>query len=451
MDIEILRKKEQKKGRVKMKDWKELYQERLCSAEEAVKSIPSNCRVVTSHAAAEPKHLVDAIIANKEQYRNVEFFCLVSLGEAKFAKEEVKEHFHLNVAYVSGSTRTAANSSYGDFTPSFFYQVPTLIAKDGPLPVDVAVLQVSLPDEHGYCSLGVSSDYTKRASEDAKIVIAQVNTYMPRTLGNNFVHVSKMKHIVEFNEPIYVLNPPKIGEVEKKIGEYCAGLIQDGDTLQLGIGAIPDAVLSFLHDKKHLGIHSEMISDGVVDLINAGVIDNSKKNVNPGKSIVSFLMGTEKLYKYVHNNPALEMHPVDYVNHPLIASQNDNLVSVNSALQVDLMGQANSETMGHKQFTGIGGQVDFVRSASMSKGGRTIIAMPSTAAKGSISKIVFLLDEGSAVTTSRTDIDYVITEFGIAKLRGKSLRERAKVLIAIAHPDFREKLTEKAVQKFGRL
>lgn len=434
-----------------MENWKELYQKKVCTAEQAVKSIPNNCRVVTSHAAGEPKHLVDAIIANKEQYRNVEFFTLVNLGEGKFAKEEVKEHFHVNAVYISASTRTGANSTYGDFTPCFFYQVPSLIEKGGPLPVDVAVIQVSLPDEHGYCSLGVSSDYTKKASEDADIVIAQVNKYMPRTLGNNFVHISRMKHIVEYDEPIYVLNPPKVGEVEKKIGEYCASLIQDGDTLQLGIGAIPDAVLSFLHDKKHLGIHSEMISDGVVDLIQAGVIDHSKKNLHPGKAIVSFLMGTEKLYQYVHNNPALEMHPVDYVNHPLVASQNDNLVSINSAIQVDLMGQANSETMGHKQFTGIGGQVDFVRSAAMSKGGRTIIAMPSTAAKGTISKIVFMLDEGTAVTTSRTDIDYVITEYGIARLRGKSLRERAKALIAIAHPDFREGLTKQALAKFERL
>lgn len=434
-----------------MKDWKELYQEKLRSAAEAVKYIPSNSRVVPSHAAAEPKHLIEAMIANKEQYQNVEVITLACLSAAPYAQEAVKEHFHNNAIYVTGPTRTAVNSLYGDFTPCFFYQVPSLFAKGGNLPVDVALLQVSLPDEHGYCSLGVSSDYTKTVSENARIVIAQVNKYMPRTLGNNFIHISKMDYIVEYDEPIYVLNPPAIGEVEKKIGEYCASLIEDGDTLQLGIGGIPDAVLSSLHNKKHLGIHSEMISDGVVDLIEAGVIDNSKKNINRGKSIVSFLMGTQKLYDYVHNNPALEMHPVDYVNHPIHASQNDNLVSINSALQVDLMGQANSETMGHKQFTGVGGQVDFVRAASMSKGGRTIIAMPSTAAKGSISKIVFLLDEGAAVTTSRMDIDYVITEYGIAKLRGKTLRERAKALIAIAHPDFRAALTEKALEKFGRL
>lgn len=448
----ILHKKLQKKGSVNnMTHWKGLYQERLCSAEQAVKSIPNNCRVVPSHAAGEPKHLVEAMMANREQYHNVDIFSMVNLGHAAYGKEEEKEHFHVNAAYASASTREVVNAEHGDFTPCFFYQVPELLKKDGPMPADVALIQVSLPDEHGYCSLGVSSDYTKEAAENAKIVIAQVNKYMPRTLGNNFVHVSKMTHIVEYDEPIHILNPPFVGETERKIGEYCASLIQDGDTLQLGIGAIPDAVLSFLTDKKHLGIHSEMISDGVVDLIEAGVIDNSRKNFNPGKSIVSFLMGTEKLYNYVHNNPALEMHPVDYVNHPIIAAQNDNLVSINSALQVDLMGQANSETLGHKQFTGIGGQVDFVRAASMSKGGRTIIAMPSTAAKGKISKIVFLLDEGAAVTTSRTDIDYVITEYGIAKLRGKSLRARAKALIEIAHPDFREGLREQALQKFGRL
>ena len=274
---------------------------------------------------------------------------------------------------------------------------------------------------------------------------------MPRTLGENFIHLSAIDSIVEYDQPILQLNPPKIGEVEKKIGEYCAGLIQDGDTLQLGIGAIPDAVLTFLKEKKHLGIHSEMISDGVVDLILAGVIDNSQKTIHKNKCIVSFLMGSQKLYDYVHNNPGVELYPVDYVNHPFVIAQNDNMVSINSALQVDLMGQVNAESMGAKQFSGTGGQVDFVRGAAMSKGGRSIIAMPSTAAKGTISKIVMNLDVGATVTTSRNDVDYIITEYGIAELKGKTLRERAKALIAIAHPDFREQLTKQALEKFQRL
>ena len=251
--------------------------------------------------------------------------------------------------------------------------------------------------------------------------------------------------------PLIELKIPIIGDVERKIGEYCASLIDDGATLQLGIGAIPDAVLTFLKDKKDLGIHSEMISDGVVDLVNAGVITNKRKNIHKGKMIVTFLMGSKKLYDYIENNPEVELHPVDYVNNPFVIAQNDNLISINSAIQVDLMGQVNSETIGNKQFSGTGGQVDFVRGAAMSKGGKSIIALPSTAAKGTISKIVFNLDNGSAVTTLRNDVDYVVTEYGVAKLKGRSLRERAKALIAISHPNFRESLMKEALEKFKNL
>lgn len=319
------------------------------------------------------------------------------------------------------------------------------------MPPDVTIIQVSPPDEHGYCSFRISCDYTKGAAENSKIVIAQINKCMPRTLGNSFIHISDMDYIVEYDQPILQLTPPKIGEIEKKIGEHCASLIEDGDTLQLGIGAIPDAVLSFLKEKKDLGIHSEMISDGVVDLILAGVINNKKKNIHTGKCIISFLMGSQKLYDYVNDNPSVELHPVDYVNHSFIIAQNNNMVSINSALQVDLMGQVNAESIGDMQFSGTGGQVDFVRGASMSNRGRSIIAMPSTASKGTISKIVMNLDLGSTVTTSRNDVDYVVTEYGIAILKGKTLRERAKALISIAHPDFRQQLMEQALKKFKTL
>ncbi|MBS9775608.1 MAG: acetyl-CoA hydrolase/transferase family protein [Fusobacterium sp.] len=434
-----------------MLNWKENYKAKLCTPSDAIKKIKSNDRVAVGHACAEPTILVNELVANKELFKNVEIVHMVAMGKSEYALEENREHFRHNALFVGAGTRTSSNSYYGDFTPSFFFEIPRLFQKGASVEPDVALIQVSAPDEHGYCSYGLSCDYTKAATENAKIVIAQINKNMPRTLGNCFVHINDIDCIIEHDSPLIELQPPKIGELEKKIGGYCASLINDGDTLQLGIGAIPDAVLSFLKEKKDLGIHSEMISDGVVDLVNAGVITNAKKTLNSGKSIVTFLMGTKKLYDYIHNNPEVELHPVDYVNNPFIAAQNDNLISVNSAIQVDLMGQVNSESMGHKQFSGTGGQVDFVRAASMSKGGKSIIALGSTAAKGKVSKIVFKLDEGATVTTSRNDVDYVITEYGIAHLKGKTLRERAKALIAIAHPDFREELTKQATEKFGVL
>ena len=310
------------------------------------------------------------------------------------------------------------------------------------------LIQVSAPDEHGFCSLGVSVDYTKPAAEAAKLVIAQVNKNMPRTLGDSFLHVSRLDWVVEHDCPVIELQPPVIGDVEKAIGENCASLVRDGDTLQLGIGAIPDAVLLFLKDKKDLGIHSEMVSDGVVELVEAGVITNRRKTLHPGKSVVTFLMGTKRLYDYVDNNPAVEMYPVDYVNNPVIAAQNDNLVSINSCVQVDLMGQVVSTSVGLKQISGVGGQVDFVRGANMSRGGRTIMAMPSTAAKGSISKIVPFIDHGAAVTTNRYDVNYVVTEYGIARLKGKTLKDRARALIEISHPNFRESLQAEFEERF---
>ena len=316
------------------------------------------------------------------------------------------------------------------------------------MPINVALVQVSKPDEHGYVSLGVSVDYTKAAVEVANITIAQVNKYMPRTHGESFVHISEIDYFVEHDEPIHTLKSPKIGEIEKEIGRYCASLINDGDTLQLGIGAIPDAVLSFLTDKKDLGIHSEMFSDGVVNLVEKGVINNSKKTTNKDKMVVTFLMGSEKLYEYVNDNPSIKMMPVDYVNNPVEIMKEDNIVCINSCIQIDLMGQVCSESIGATQISGVGGQVDFIRGAAMAKNGRSIIAMPSTV-KSKISKIVTKLDDYSAVTTSRNDIDYVVTEYGVASLKGKTLRERAKALIKIAHPDFREELIKYHNEKFA--
>lgn len=427
-------------------EWKTLYNSKVKTAEEAVKFIKSGDRVVLQHAVGEPLYLVDKMVENYKNYENVEIVQLVAMGKGDYAKEEMQGHFKVNSLFLGGPTRECINSGRGDFTPSFFYQIPELFKTK--LPVDVALINVSLPDENGYCSFGVSGDYTKPATEAAKLVIAQVNKYMPRTLGDCFIHISDIDIIVEKDEPIPELAPPKIGDVEKAIGEFCASLINDGDTLQLGIGAIPDAVLLFLKDKKDLGIHSEMISDGVVELVEAGVITCKKKNINKGKLSVAFLMGTKRLYDFVDNNPMVSLQTVDYINDPRVIGQNDNLISINAALQVDLMGQVCSEAMGLKQFSGIGGQVDFVRGAAFSKGGKSILAFPSTAKKGTVSKIVPFLTEGACVTTSRTDVDYVITEFGIAELKGRTLRERARNLINIAHPNFREELKAEFEKRF---
>ena len=420
--------------------WDEIYKLKLVTAEEAVKKIKSKDRVVIGHAVSEPTSLVDAMVNNRENYEDVEIVHMVPMGKSEYTKPGMEKHFRHNAIFVGAPTREAVSSGRADFTPCYFFEVPSLFKKN--LCVDVALIQVSAPDEHGYCSFGVAVDYTKPAAEAAKVVIAEVNNKMPRTMGNSFIHVSEIDNIVENNHAIIELKPPVIGEIEKAIGEYCASLVEDGSTLQLGIGAIPDAVLLFLKGKKDLGIHSEMISDGVVELVEAGVITNKAKALHPGKIIVTFLMGTQRLYDFVNNNPMVEMYPVDYVNDPTVIMRNSKMVAINSCVQVDLMGQVASECVGLKQISGVGGQVDFVRGSNMSPEGKTIMAMPSTAAKGKLSKIVAFLDQGATVTTGRTDVDYVVTEYGIAQLKGKSLKDRARALINIAHEDFKVELAQ---------
>ena len=431
-------------------NWQETYKSKLVSPKLAATKIKSGDRVVTAHACAEPVDVMESMISNKENYRDVEIVHMVSLGKGEYVKDGMEPYFHHNALFVGGGTRTAIAEGRADYTPCFFYKVPELF-KEGILPVDVAIIQVSTPDEHGYCSYGLSNDYTKPATECAKIVIAEVNSMMPRVMGDNFIHVSDIDYIVETSNPIIELKAAKIGDVEKIIGENCAKLIEDGSTLQLGIGAIPDAVLLFLKDKKDLGIHSEMISDGVVELVEAGVITNKMKTLHPGKIVVTFLMGSKRLFDFADNNPMISMQSVDYVNNPIVIMQNYKMVCINSCLQVDLMGQVVAESIGLKQFSGVGGQVDFTRGAAMAKGGKSIIAMPSTASKGTRSRIVPLLDEGAAVTTSRNDIHYVITEYGIAELKGKTLSERGRALIEIAHPDFRAELIKEWEKRFKRI
>lgn len=427
-------------------DWKELYQNRLTSAEEALKQIPNGGRVVTGHAVGEPAYLMTAMAEHKDWFSDVEVCHMVSLGKDEYCQEGMEGHFRHNALFVGANTKKAVEEGRGDYTPSFFYEIPRLFEKE--LPVDVAMIMVTPPDAHGKVSLGVSVDYTKAAAKNAKVVIAQVNDQMPFTNGDSLLDVSEIDYFVEHSAPLPELKPAVLGDVEKAIGRNCASLIQDGDTLQLGIGAIPDAVLLCLKDKKDLGIHSEMFSDGVVELVEAGVVNGSKKSLLPGKMVANFLMGTKRLYDFVDHNEDVAMFPADFTNDPVVVAKNDRIICINSSVQVDLMGQACSESVGLKQISGVGGQVDFIRGASMAEHGISILAFPSTAAKGKISKIVPFLDKGAAVTTSRNDIDYVVTEYGIAHLKGKTLRARAKALITIAHPNFRDSLIAEYEKRF---
>jgi len=428
-------------------NWKDIYKQKLTTADEAVTHIKSGDSVIIGHAAGEPTALLNAMVKNADRYKGVRTFQMVCKGEARYCQPGMEEHFRHNSLFVTASTRQAAAEDRADVTPYYFSEVPELLRSG--MPVDVALIHVSTPDEHGYCSFGISVDYTKPAAECAKTVIAEVNPNMPRTLGDSFIHVSDIDYIVESDDPIIELPPSKLSDVEYAIGKNCASLIHDGDTLQLGIGAIPDAVLASLKDKKDLGIHSEMVSDGVVDLVEAGVITNKRKSFMPGKSVITFMMGTRRLYDYVDNNPAVAMFPVDFVNDPYVIAKNDNLISINSCVEVDLQGQVVSTSIGLKRISGVGGQVDFVRGANMSKGGKTIMAFASTTGHGKISKIVPFINQGASVTTSIYDVNYIVTEYGIAKLRGLSLRDRAKELIKIAHPKFRDSLAEEYERRFS--
>lgn len=432
-----------------MNDWRTYYNEHLVTAEEAVKRMPSNANCGVSHAAAEPRLVLGEMAKQKDRFHGAKIFSIILMGaDTPYCAPEMGDHIRYQTMFVSGGSRKAVEEDRADFIPCYYSQVPNLIRNH--IKPDVAVLSLSRPDEHGWCSFGTTCDFQRASLDTATLVIAEMNAQMPRVLGDTAIHVTDLDLIVESDYPLPALGAPKITDVERAIGENCAKLVSDGDTLQLGIGAIPDAVLLFLKDKKDLGIHSEMFSDGVVELIEQGVITNKKKTVHKGVSIATFLMGSKRLYDYVNNNPAVELYPVSYTNDPYVACKNDNLISINSCLQVDLTGQVTAESIGTRQFSGVGGQVDFVRAASLSKGGKAIIAIPSTAAKGTVSRIAPTLDLGSGVTTNRMDVDYIVTEFGIAALKGKSINERAEALIAIAHPDFRDMLRTEYQKRFKK-
>lgn len=428
--------------------WREIYQQRKMTAEEALLKIKENQRVVVGHACGEPSYLLEEMVKRKEFYRNVEIVHMIAMGQGAYCRPEMAGHFRHNSLFVGASTRKAVEEGRADFTPVHFSEIPGLFRSA--LPVDAALIMVTPPNEEGRVSLGISVDYTKAAAKCAGLVIAQVNDRMPFTEGESTLDVSEIDCFVEHSAPLIELEPAKIGEVEKKIGEYCASLIRDGDTLQMGIGGIPDAVLASLKGKKDIGIHSEMFSDGVVELARSGVVTGARKRLHPGKMVATFLMGTKKLYDFVDHNPDIWMAPVDYVNHPSVIAENERMVCINSCVQIDMTGQVAAESVGYRQISAVGGQVDFVRGAAMAGQGISIMAMSSTAAGGKISKIVPLLDEGAAVTTSRADVDCVVTEYGIAHLKGKTLRQRAEALIKIAHPTYREGLIKEYEKRFHR-
>lgn len=425
-------------------EWKKLYEEKKTSSEKAISLIKSGDRIVVGHAAGEPSSLLEELVNQKDRLNDVEIAHMLAIGPCKYCEPGLEKHFRHNSLFVGPTSRKAVAAKRADFTPTFFSEIPRLF-RENILPVDVALIQVSRPDENGYCSYGVSVDYTKAAAESAKVVIAEINSQMPKTYSS-FIHISKINCFVEVDSPLIEIPRPKITEVEESIGKYVASLIPDRANLQLGIGAIPDAALKYLTDKKDLGIHTEMFSDGVIDLYEAGVVTNKYNNLNPGKFTACFLIGSKKLYAFVDNNKDINMQPVDYTNKITVAGQVDNLMSINSAMQVDLFGQVCADRIGLHQYSGVGGQVDFVRATSLSPGGKSIIAMPSAAKNNTISKIVSKFDDGACVTTSRHDVEYIVTEYGIANLKGKTVRQRAEALISIAHPDFREKLREEALK-----
>ena len=406
------------------------------------KYLKSGDRIFIGSNAAVPNALIDDLINNGKQFHDIETVHIYTLSDNKWAEVQHKDLFKVNALFIGGKTiRDAIAEGRADYTPCFISEIPKLFREDI-LPLDVALIMVSPPDEYGYCSLGVSVDIVSSALKSAKYVIAQINNKMPRTNGHSFVHLNQIHEFIEVEQPIPELTPATVDRVNEQIGQYTSMLVEDGATLQIGIGKIPEAVLRYLANHKNLGIHSEMISDGVIDLMLKGVINNRKKTFHKGKTVVTFCMGSQRLYDFVDGNPHVEFYPSEHVNSPVNIAKNDKMVSINSAIEVDLTGQVVSDSIGYQFYSGIGGQVDFVRGAALSKGGKPIIALPSTTKDGKISRIVAHITEGGGVVTSRAHVAYVVTEYGIASLLGKSIRERALELIRIAHPKFRKQLLD---------
>ncbi len=423
-------------------EWTERYAHKIVSAEEALSVVRPGQRVFVGSGAGEPQTLVEAL-SEAPGVSDAEIVHLLTLGVATYAEPRLGHRFRHNAYFIGPNVREAVNAGRADYTPIFLSEIPRLF-RSGRVVIDVALIEVSPPDAHGYCSLGVSTDIVKSATESARLVVAEVNEQMPRVLGDCFVHESRIDHMVPSDRPILEAVQGEPDDISSRIARHIARLVVDGATLQLGIGTIPDAVLHHLTEFKDLGIHTEMFSDGVIPLVEKGVINNSKKTLHPGKIVASFVMGSRKLYDFIDNNPLVEFHPTEYVNDPFVISQNDKMISINSAIEVDLTGQVCSDSLGTRFYSGIGGQVDFIRGASRSKGGRAILALPSTTDGETISRIVPTLKPGAGVVTSRGDVHYVVTEYGSAYLHGKTVRERAVALINIAHPKFRPWLMAEA-------
>ncbi len=418
-------------------DWRP----RRITAEAAAAQIRSGQRIFVTGNCSTPQKFIQALRDRHQELRSVELVQLLDLGVGDYITPEMADHIRINSLFISGKVRKAVNDGMADFTPVFLHEIP-LLFRTGRLGLDVAVIHVSPPDEHGYCSYGVEVGVTKTAAESAGMIIAEVNPNVPRALGDSFIHVNQIDYFIEVDYPLLEVHPEPPSPVQDQIARYIAELIPDGATLQTGIGGIPDAVLRRLTNHKNLGVHTELFSDGVMEMIELGVITNKAKNLHYGKVIAGFVLGTQKLYRYIHDNPIFEFHPTEYVNDPFVIAQNDRMVSINSALEVDLTGQVCADSIGTKFYSGVGGQVDFVRGASRSKGGKSFIALPSTAKNDTISRIVPMLKPGASVTTSRNDVRYVATEYGVADLYGRSISERAVALINIAHPKFRDELME---------
>ncbi|MCC7119451.1 MAG: acetyl-CoA hydrolase/transferase family protein [Anaerolineales bacterium] len=425
-----------------------IYQTRTTTAQEAVKTIQSGQRIFLSGNASVPQTLLAALVEYAPQLSNVEVCQALTMGSADYVGAPMAGHLRVNSMFISANIRKAVQAGQADFTPVLLSEFP-LLFKRGALPLDVALVHVSPPDEHGFCSFGVEVGLTKTAAESAKVIIAEVNEQMPRTLGDAFIHVSRLTHIVPVNYPIpeHAMAADGDSQIVEKIAGHVASLIPDGATLQLGIGSIPDAVLKFLREKKDLGIHTELFSEGVIDLVNMGVITNARKTLHPGKIVAGFVLGTKRLYDWIHDNPMIEMHPIEYVNDPFVIAQNERMTAINSAIEVDLTGQVCADSIGSKLYSGPGGQLDFIYGSSRSKGGVPIIALPSSAVLRdgtTLSKIVPMLKSGAGVVTTRNHVRFVVTEYGIADLYGKTIRQRAQALINVAHPQFREDLAKQA-------
>ncbi len=426
-----------------------IYNQKVVTADEAVGYIKSGDNIVVQPGCAAPMELIKAMVNRKDELENVSLYHILIVGDLPYAIPGMEKHFQHKAFFIGANTREAVNDGRAEFIPIFLSEVP-LLFKHGHIKTDVALIHLSQPDEHGFCSYGVDVGTIKTAAEKSKIIIGQINNEMPRTLGDSFIHINKINYIVEKSELIKEL--PQIDpntskeflDIYDKIGTNIAEMIEDGSTLQMGIGAIPDAVMNYLVDKKDIGIHTEMFSDGIIDLVEQGIINGEQKTLHPGKIIAGFVLGTKRVYDFIDNNPVIEFHPQEYVNDPFVIAKNKKMIAINSAIEVDLTGQVCSDSIGTRLYSGIGGQVDFIRGAAHSDGVKGLIALPSVTKDGHISRIVPKLKSGAGVVTSRGDVHYVITEYGVALLFGKSIKERACELIKISHPRFRDELTKYA-------